>query len=130
MPSNLLDNCVSIAFAILPEVCKEKNHFTFLTKGSSIVAVGINSCKTHPLASKYGYHWPSLHSELSAYIKCPKDIDFSRCRMINIRLSRASLRAKRPILRMSKPCETCHSWVCALGLREILYTTDSGFTKL
>lgn len=91
---------------------------------------GFNQQKTHPFAFYNGYRYPSIHAELDAFRKRPRDIDLSKCTMINIRLSRSSIRYNKPILRMSKPCIYCDSWVRSCNFKDVFYSTDNGFETL
>ena len=126
----LIDNCLSIAFQILPEIVREKNHFTFIIDKNRILSIGVNSSKTHTEAVRLGYRFPSIHSELAALLKLPYGTDTHKCNLVNIRLSRASIRYNRPILRMSKPCQYCEKWIRQMAFRNVVYSNDEGFHKL
>lgn len=124
---------LSIAYQLLRQNLdpSEKCHYSFITNKNRIIAIGANQMyKTSPLAKRYGYRYAAYHSELSCWQNCPRDIDFRKCRLFNVRLSRSSIRLNKPILRNSKPCEHCWAWLEPLSLREIWYTTDEGWNRL
>ncbi len=120
--------------AMLPSVAltgAHSKHFSFIVKNSKILALGLNQpYKTHPWAHRYGYRFSSVHSEWDAVVKLRHKHDFTKLRMINIRLSGSSLQADKPILRCSKPCKHCSLWLMGLGFRDIIYSVDTGFEKL
>lgn len=120
---------VQIAMSMLPELEGSKLHFSFITYKNNIISIGTNLNKTHTKAKTLGYRFPCIHSEMSAFLKVRKGTDLSRCRLVNIRLSRASVKKKTPILRMSKPCENCLPW-CSGTFKEIIFTQDDGFYSL
>jgi hypothetical protein len=125
---------VEIAYGILPKlVCNRggSHHFSFILKSSKVLAVGVNQPeKTHVFAARYGYRFSSIHSELMAVNRLRHKTDFSKCRMVNIRLSSLSIKSRQPILRMSKPCLICQSWLSALNFKDIYYSTNNGFDKM
>ena len=128
-----LTDLSNIALALMPSLNEEREkayHFSFILYRSKILTIGTNIGKTHPEAYKLKYAYPSIHSELSAYVKAKKlGIQLSDCALVNIRLSRLSIKKKRPILRMSKPCKYCLPW-CQSTFDKIIYTTDEGFIEI
>ena len=126
----ILESLTNISMGLLPARDDEKCHFTFILDGSYVVSMGVNLKKTHPGVHKLGYEYPVIHSEFDAYRKLPRGIQCSRLRMVNLRLSRSSIRTRSPILRMSKPCQYCLPWVTNCGFKEIWYTKDDGWYVL
>jgi len=123
-----IDNILQIAMTMLKHGVKEKNHFSFILQKNRIIGVGKNHLfKTHPKGQKYGYRYSAIHSELDAFLDLPREIDYRRLKLVNVRLSSKSLREKRPILRMSKPCAHCSIWIKKIGFKEIWYSTDDGW---
>lgn len=130
-PPPIADSLIRIAYGMLGNgPLEEKIHFSFLTDKNRIVAVGRNHLfKTSPLAKRYGYRYSAIHSEMAAWQNAPRDIDFRKLRLWNVRLSRSSRRLGKPVLRQSKPCSCCASWLSELGLREIWHTTNEGWVR-
>lgn len=121
---------VEMAMAFAPNLAwNERMHMSFMFHGKHIVSFGHNSPKTHTEAFLRGYPYPYIHSELSCFLNRPKNIVLEDCILVNIRLSRLSLKYKKPILRMSKPCIHCHRWVYPM-FKECWYSDDFGFNKL
>lgn len=130
---NRFDSLINISMSLLPDLkdaCGSR-HFSFILRNSKVLAVGVNRpFKTHPLAKLNNYRFESIHSEIDSVIKVRHKVDLSKCTMVNIRLSSDSIKAKRPILRASKPCFRCHDILLSLGFRKVFYTTNEGFEKL
>ena len=98
----------------------ERTHFSFILRGNRIVSFGEEKrSKTHPLAAKYGYKYPTIHSELDAFRKLSKD---SRCDGLVLVNARVSPTGK---LGMSRPCKYCMGWVGEI-FDEIWYTNTEG----
>jgi hypothetical protein len=129
MESGKLDRLVRIAMSVAQDIECSNRHVSFILDRNDVISIGTNSNRTHPLSAKYGYPLLGIHSELSAIIRAPKNIEFKKCRLINIRLSSDSWRYNLPIFRMSKPCKYCESW-CRGMFKEIYYTTNDGFICL
>jgi hypothetical protein len=121
---------VNIGMSLLPFRDSGECHFTFIMDGKIIRTMGMNLRKTHTFAHNNGYVYPSIHAELDAFRKLPRGTNCSRLKMVNLRLSRTSLRTGTPILRMSKPCVHCTPWIEACGFKEVWYTSDDGWHVL
>lgn len=125
-----IDNILQVSMLMLKHDLKEKNHFSFILQKNRIIGVGTNHMfKTHPKGAQYGYRYSAIHSELDAFLDLPREIDYRKLKLINVRLSRKSIKEKRPILRMSKPCHHCSVWIKNIGFKEIWYSTDEGWNK-
>lgn len=125
-----IDNILQVSMLMLKHDLKEKNHFSFILQKNRIIGVGTNHLfKTHPKGAQYGYRYSAIHSELDAFLDLPREIDYRKLKLINVRLSRKSIKEKRPILRMSKPCPHCSVWIKNIGFKEIWYSTDEGWSK-
>jgi deoxycytidylate deaminase len=109
---------------------KAKNHFSFVLQKNRIIGIGQNHpYKTHPFADRHGYRHSCIHSELDAYLDLPREIDYKKLKLINVRLSGKSIKAKMPILRMAKPCVCCGKWINSVGFKEIWYSFDGRWEK-
>lgn len=98
-----------------------------------IIGIGCNTNKTHPMQkyyNKYRDSWnkdgnipPSLHAE----INCLNSI-----RHLNINFSKAKLyiyriRKDQPF-GLARPCPSCMAAIKDLGIKEIYYTTNDGYS--
>ena len=129
MEKGKFDRLIRIAMSVAQDIECSNKHVSFIVCKNDILSVGVNSNRTHPLCAKYKYPLLGIHSELSAIIRAPKDTQFKRCKLINVRLSSDSWKYNRPIFRMSKPCKYCESW-CLGMFKEIYYTTNNKFNIL
>lgn len=128
-----LNHLMNLSMALMPGLDSHKlkaYHFSFVIHKNRIVSIGSNTDKTHTEAYKLKYLYPSIHSELDAYIRAKRVLsNLEDCNLVNIRLSRLSLRKKSPILRMSRPCKYCLPW-CQNIFKNIVYSTDEGFERI
>lgn len=98
----------------------KRTHYSILIERGKIVAVGEeNRAKTHPLAMRKGYKYPTIHSELSALINIDKGVDPRSCTLINFRVSPTG------VIGMARPCKYCIGWCCET-FKDIWYTNENG----
>lgn len=108
-------------------------HFSFIYDRNSLISVGMNNPKTHPLNLKYNYinkqkdrisDIVGTHSELNAVIK----LGYESCdglTIINTRINRLNE------IDYSKPCHGCMDMLTKLGFKKIIYTTkDKKFSEV
>lgn len=99
---------------------QKRTHFSFILSKNKIVSVGEEQrWKTHPLAVKYGYKYPTIHSELDAFRNLPAKYKNSKLSLINIRISPTGK------FGMSRPCKYCRGWVEEI-FDQIWYTNEHG----
>ena len=99
--------------------------------GGKLLAVGWNSCKTHPTQARYnslergfdGYAFKStIHAEMMVINKIKYlDINFSKVKIFVWRGK------DKP--RLSKPCPACERALRDLGIKHIFYTGNDSFVK-
>lgn len=101
-----------------------RTHYSIITHRNKIVSVGQeNRKKTHPRAKKLGYKYPTIHSELAAFMELDKTLA-KDCVLINLRITPTGQ------VGMAKPCKYCHGWVTEV-FKEVWYTNQDGiFVKL
>ena len=98
----------------------ERTHFSYVLKKNKVLAVGQERRgKTHPLAAKYGYKYPTIHSELDAFRQLHKSDIRDSLVLVNTRISSTG------VLGMSRPCKYCIGWVTEI-FDEIWYTNTEG----
>lgn len=114
-----MDRVLDLAREMLRE---NRTHFSFIIKKNKIVSIGEEQrAKTHPLARDFGYKYPTIHSELDAYIKVPKDKRDDLI-LVNTRVSPTGK------LGMSRPCPYCLGWVLD-AFNEIWFTNQNGILE-
>lgn len=103
--------------------------------GRRVISVGWNSKKTHPVQCAYNvlrydnhgaYYPPSVHAEvhcLASLRNCSHDIDFPNLVVYVARIRKNGSTA------MARPCKACMAFIKSLGIRRVVYTTDSGVAE-
>lgn len=95
-----------------------------------VVGVGCNCNKTHPRQQFYNkfreqadFMLPKLHAEINCLNQLRHlDINFSRVKLYIYRI-----RKDQPF-GLSRPCPSCMAAIKDLGIRELYYTTNNGFS--
>lgn len=88
-----------------------------LVHRNSIVSVGMNSYKTHPLmASRTS--WPFLHAEQHAIIRA----GLNNCEGLDLYIARVR---KNNDLAMSKPCSVCIRLIHDVFIKNVYYSTNT-----
>jgi tRNA(Arg) A34 adenosine deaminase TadA len=95
----------------------------------SLIAVGLNSFKTHPLMLLYGKNDQSvfLHAEIDVIKNALKVItleELEQCDLYVYRVKREGQYSSRWINGLSRPCAGCMRAIEAFGVRGVFYTTD------
>ena len=88
-----------------------------LVHRNSIVSIGMNSYKTHPLMAART-SWPFLHAEQNAIIRAGMD----HCEGLDLYIARV---LKNNDLALSKPCKVCIKLIEDVGIRNIYYSTNA-----
>lgn len=99
---------------------------------NSIIGIGCNTNKTHPMQKKYNMYRknrylsetfvPKLHAEINCISAIRHmNIDFSRVKLFVYRI-----RNDQPF-GIARPCPSCLAAIKDLGIRNIYYTTNEGY---
>lgn len=97
-----------------------------IVKKNTVVAVGVNTEKSHPIQKKYNrqrhfrveiHH--NLHAEMAALLRTDEDL-----RGATVYVYREDKDGK---LANCKPCPACQAALYKRGVREVRYTTETGF---
>lgn len=97
-------------------------HGAILTKGGSVISVGINRRRTNPaLLDQEDYRLSSVHAEVAA-IKGSHGADLKGAVIYVARVNNAGEQM------MSKPCEECQKVLRDVGVKKVFYTIDSSMT--
>jgi len=89
-----------------------------IVEKNSILSVGNNSYKTHPLMS-YRTEWPFLHAEQLAIIRRGLD----NCEGHDLYVVRI---LKNLDYAISYPCKVCQQLISDVGIRNIFYINEDG----
>ena len=93
-----------------------------LVNKNSIVSVGNNSYKTHPML-KYRTKWPFLHAEQQAIVRHGLD----NCEGKDLYIVRILKNLEYAI---GLPCKVCQKLISDIGIRNVFYTNIKGtFSK-
>jgi hypothetical protein len=127
------NRAVDIARALYnPEHKVRTFHVSVVFNKHRVVAIGVNSHKTHPLNKKNpkigsdgtfnAKETGGQCSELSACIRLSKrtNIKAARCNMVNIRVM------KDGALGNSKPCQSCQNLLKFFNFDKIYYSNEYG----
>jgi tRNA(Arg) A34 adenosine deaminase TadA len=95
----------------------------------SIIGIGCNCNKTHPIQKKYNKYrkssdsmLPKLHAEISC-INSIKNLDIN---FVKVKLYIYRIRRDQPF-GLSRPCPSCMAAIHDLGIRDIYYATNDGY---
>lgn len=116
-----IDKLEEAAIGYLPDVAdRKKKHVSVIVCKNTIVSVGTNKMKTHPLAQNYQYRFDEVHSELDAWIRVTNKS--KQFKLFNFRFGHNNE------WRMARPCKLCMPW-CKQIFKEIYYTTCHGLVR-
>jgi len=100
----------------------------------TIITVGTNSFKTHPIMEEYGNNKESifLHAEIDAFNKALKLLSkeqLAKCDLYILRVKRDGLNQKshkkdRWVRGLAKPCKGCMKAIVQHRIRNIFFTQD------
>lgn len=97
-----------------------------------IIAKGSNSEKTHPIQMHYNRYrtmrgvntqvLPKVHAEVKCLVNLKNmEVDFRKVKLFIYRI-----RYDQPY-GLARPCQACMRAILDLGIRDIYYTTDTGY---
>ena len=117
MNAKRIQRLLRIAYPLCLDIPRPKKHISIILRKGSVLSIGSNAIKTHPMAVQHGYLFGEMHSELDAFLKLGDDK--RGLVLFNIRFNRFGQ------MRMARPCIRCMPW-CVGCFDEIWYTTDEG----
>lgn len=100
-----------------------------VVRRGKLLAVGVNSYKTHPIMMNSGYRegQDCLHAEADAIKKCIKmgyaDL-LSSCELYVVRVKHPSKFTDDYVHGLAKPCEGCNNIINDYNFKSVYYTTD------
>ena len=97
----------------------------------SIISVGWNKNKTHPL-QKYYNRFRNFNETSKTIHSIHAEIDcISKIQYMDIRWDKVKIFVYRErldgIMGMARPCMACMAYIRDMGIKNIYYTTDDGF---
>ena len=95
-----------------------------------VVGLGCNTNKTHPVQKFYNrYREPSdtMLPKLHAEISCINQIKHLNISFSKVKLYIYRIRKDQPY-GMARPCPSCMAAIRDLGIRDIYYTTNEGYS--
>jgi len=109
-------------------------HVAVIVKGGSILSVGFNSMKPHPMAMLplgvlnkaeiVPNDTRTIHAEMDAIRKIKDKRLLSSCELW------VYSEMKNGTLRISKPCSLCQHYIQMYGIKTVHFSTESGWEKL
>ena len=95
-----------------------------------VIGLGCNTNKTHPVQKFYNrYREPSdtMLPKLHAEISCINQIKHLNINFSKVKLYIYRIRKDQPC-GMARPCPSCMAAIRDLGIRDIYYTTNEGYS--
>ena len=95
-----------------------------------VIGLGFNTNKTHPVQKFYNrYREPSdtMLPKLHAEISCVNQIKHLNINFSKVKLYIYRIRKDQPY-GMARPCPSCMAAIRDLGIRDIYYTTNEGYS--
>ena len=95
-----------------------------------VIGLGCNCNKTHPSQkyyNKYREYSEQLLPKLHAEINCINQIRHLNINFSKVKLYIYRIRKDQPF-GLSRPCPSCMAAIKDLGIRDIYYTTNDGFS--
>jgi tRNA(Arg) A34 adenosine deaminase TadA len=96
-----------------------------------IIAIGLNSYKTHPIMNGEGYKEGQvfLHAEMDAIRNALNYIDadqLSKCDLYIARVKRPNGKSRKWISGLARPCPGCMRGIANFGIKNVYYTLNEG----
>ena len=95
-----------------------------------VIGLGCNTNKTHPVQKFYNrYREPSdtMLPKLHAEISCINQIKHLNINFSKVKLYIYRIRKDQPY-GMARPCPSCMAAIKDLGIRDVYYTTNEGYS--
>lgn len=95
-----------------------------------VIGSGCNCCKTHPSQQYYNQYREksdSLLAKLHAEMSCLNSIKNQNINFSKVKLYIYRIRKSQPF-GLARPCPSCMAAIRDLGIKEIYYTTNDGYS--
>lgn len=128
----ILDNSIKIALSL--NGTEPINIYSFLYRNNRLVSVGRNNMrktdkKVYEIGRKFNIQkfmeFSYLHSEIDCLRRPWENEELTgKEKLVIVRFT------KKLIPALAKPCPSCHSFLSALNIRDVYYTSYSGWQYL
>lgn len=100
-----------------------------IVRNNKIVAIGINSMKSHPMAARFSKNDQAifLHAEVAAIKNALREVeveDLEKMELYICRVKKPKPFSKKWVWGLAKPCIGCQRAIAEFGLKRVVYTTD------
>lgn len=117
MISNKDRNYMERAIKVASASTERQRHGCVLTKGGSVIGVGVNTFRNHPCSVSNPNNESSYHAEIMAL----------KATSLPVGATAYVARVNRQgVVRMSMPCIRCAKALRLSGIKRVLWSTDSG----
>lgn len=131
--TKFLNLLAKVASDIPNPIRSNARHAACVVFQNDIVSFGVNEMKSHPFQAKYSKNKESvyLHAETSAIKNALKYISVSDLEKATLYVTRIkSCPNHRLHFGLSRPCSGCMRCINAFGLKQVVYSLDSGYEIL
>ena len=99
---------------------------------NSVLSFGFNQRKTHPFQAKFGKNIDSiyLHAEVDAIKNALKSYSLEDLKNSVLYVARSKTINKLQVLGLAKPCEGCMRAIANFNIKNVIYSTDAGYSTL
>src|ERR1035437_11101265 len=123
------DKILNTAFQIAQEIEKssEQKMVAIVAYKSTVISVGVNSLKTHPMVAgaKYDDWCDHLHAETSAIINALRNTSSRKLAKCTLYVCRAKKVNGIYEWGMSRPCINCQKFINKYPVRDCYYSTET-----
>jgi deoxycytidylate deaminase len=110
------------ALAVASTSTMRQRHGAVVAVGKRVLAVGVNTSRSHPLACTHPQTESAFHAEV-AVLRQLRNVDLSRATVFVGRLMRDGSPG------LSKPCNYCQGAIDQAGVRHVVWTTNEGYDE-
>ena len=106
-----------------------------VVSGKKIVAFGANQMRTHPFQAKFGKNPESLywHAETNAIynaLRVQTVEELKKADLYVCRVKYLSTKREQFVLGNAKPCTGCAKCIADFGIKQVFYSTETGYECL
>ena len=112
--------------AIIAALASDNRHYKIgacIYQGNKLLAIGVNSYKTHPLMRLLGPNLKTLHAEVAAIARVKDKTKLIGASIFVFRYDKRTGQA------LCKPCPICAEIIRFFGIKKVSYTVEDGFVS-
>lgn len=110
------------ALAVASTSTMRQRHGAVLAAGKRVLAVGVNTSRSHPLVCSHPKTESAFHAEVSV-LRQLRGADLSKVTLFVARMMRDGTAG------LSRPCTYCAGAIDAAGMRAVVFTTADGYEE-